>query len=523
MIFKTIFETKLRPVFYWIVSIIKQPYVVVLVCLAILTIFVLDHFQVSAFWLDEAAVANVVRHQLKDLAYYASIDYHAMLYVFLLKFWAMVFGYSETAFRSFSFLWAGVLVWLCYWVSMKIFVSRKVAYLASFLACTNFFFIWFAAETRPYTLAAVLGFLSFYFFWQSFVQGQKRNYIFYTIFCVLACYTHPWLNLVFAGQFLTLIVFRKRATKFLTLFLTQILIGVLAIPNALIMLYIGAKLGATDWMGPIYLSAIATSVKFLSYGVFWLYFSFAVVALIFWTISSENEAKVKDKNSNPLFFTLWMYFLFPLFGAWAISQWKPFYITGRYEMAVLPAFVLLLAYLFSKIKDKFFLIMFLILAIGFAGKNVIEDRNKVLAYLSTDKSVVESILQRVNDGDVIIAAYLSYPTVDYYLYRLNQTYHKKYQLVVYPQETIEHPALQYDGFIQNNLSLFEQQAKDLVTNLKKDFVSGSGRRIWVVEYSTSQVDGILTKQLEQNFKQVWVEVPVSPRETSWFDEVVVYE
>src|SRR3989344_9606688 len=214
---------------------IKASYIVIPACLLLLGFFVYDHMLARDFWLDEAATANIIAYPISEVLSLSILDYHPPFYIYLIKFWSLAFGDGELSLRSFSALFAGIFVWLIYLTAKTIFREKKTALCAAFIAATNYFLIWFATQARPYTLAAALGLASFYFFVRSLENPSKKNLTGYIIFASLGIYTHPWLSLVFASQFFSLLLFRKAITSPVKIVISQIIIGLLAIPNVFIM------------------------------------------------------------------------------------------------------------------------------------------------------------------------------------------------------------------------------------------------------------------------------------------------
>jgi len=493
-------------------------------CLLMATFFIFDHIIVRCFWIDEVLMANALSVPFLEI-YRAGLtggsEYYPLFYIYTLKFWSIIFGDSELAIRGFSAFFGLILIVFIYQAGSYIFKSKKVGLWSSFLASTNYFLIWFSTQGRQYTLAALLGLLSYYFLFKLIRQPQKSIYIFYISFTLISVYTHPWSSLVSASQFLALFLFRKDIPNYLKILLSQIIVVILSIPNILMTLHLG-KIGSTSWMDLVGISTLFESFKNLSFGSSWVYFIFSIIALIFLL---EQKYKFKDKKIDYNYkkiinFSLGLYLLFPLISALIISQFKPAYVVGRYEMVVLPAFILILANLFSKIRVRFFLFLIILLLIIFASKNVINDRNYVYSLKSNDKEIANSLLNEIKNNDTIIATDLSWSVFYYYFKHLNNN--KDFDLISFPQEIMnEHPGWKDISEMMKERLRYEKEAEELILKLKESKKKES--KIWVLYSSLNPINEILYKELEQNFDLVNAQEMLELRQPSWFDKILVFK
>lgn len=495
-------------------------------CLLMAGFFIFDHITDRCFWIDEALMANALSapfFQIYRAGLVGGGEYYPLFYIYTLKFWSLIFGDSELAIRCFSAFFGLVLIIFIYQAGRYIFRSKKVGFWAAFLASTNYFLIWFSTQGRQYTLAALLGLLSYYFFFKLIRLPKKLIYIFYVFFTLAGIYTHPWLSLIFASQLLALFCFRKDILNYLKIFLNQIIIILFSIPNALMVFHLG-KIGATSWMNQVGISAFFESFKNLSFGSSWLYLIFSVIALIFLL---EQKAKLKEKRVDIkqrkfINFNLGLYLLFPLVSALIISQFRPVYVVGRYEMVVLPAFILILANLFSKIKIRYILLLMISLLIIFAFKSVVNDRNYVYGLESNDKITADFLLGEIKNGDTIIATDLNWSIFYYYFSHLDKDKDKKFDLISFPQEIMnEHPGWQNLNKMIKEKSRYEKEAEELALKLKEQ--KEEKTEIWVLYYSLNPINEILYKELEQNFSLVNVQKLPELRQPSWFDMILVFK
>lgn len=521
----------------------NKPLLGLLACLFLAALFIFDHLGARALWLDEAAVAKVIALPFPQIYSRAVMDGHPLFYIYMMKIWSLIWGNSETALRGFSACMALALIGFIFKVAKEIFQSPKAGLLASILASTSYFLLWFGAQTRPYTLAAFLGLASFYFFWKITHEseaprahrtasgGKISSYIFYFLSTLAGIYTHPWLFLILASQILSLFIFRlkKYSLPFKKILGTMCLILLLIVPNILIITH-QSQMGVNAWISKVKIEILGQSFKYFTFGVFWPYLIFAIIAGFYIFFLRKSQVLCQKFNQrhparNPQLKTIvWtslvLYFIFPLIAAFTVSEFKPAYVAGRYEIIVLPAFLLLLAYFFAQIRSRFLLTILTITLVIFAARKVVAEQDLIRQYQSTDKTISLSLLNRLRDQDVVIATDLSGATFDYYFSRENQG-KKKFSLFYYPAEMGIHPGWKNLKDMLKKEDKYAREAEDLVQQLKTQ--SASGRKIWVLYKTDNPLNEILRQKLQANFRLAKIEEPVPPRAPSWLDAVLIFE
>ena len=269
------------------------------ICLFLGFIFTVENISLLDFWLDEAGVSIALRKPFGELGH-ATLAYAQQLtHNYALKFWSLAFGNNPMALRGFSVFCFLVLIWMMYQAGTYFFRSKEVGLLAAFLTATNYFAIWYAIEVKAYTLAALVGLLSFYFFVKSVREPGWKSYLPYFIFSALGFYVHPWLMLIFGSQILSVLIFRKYFRKVLQILLVQFLIFLTSIPFILISLNQG-KLGVNSYIEKVYWWRIFESFSFLSYGSSWVYLGITVVVLVYLAANSAYFRK-KYFSANEAF------------------------------------------------------------------------------------------------------------------------------------------------------------------------------------------------------------------------------
>ena len=480
--------------------------------------FIFDHITLRAFWGDEADIANNLSLSFSHLWHRAIIDGNPLSYTYILKVWSLFFSDSELSLRGFSALFGLLLVFLLYRTADKFIEDNRVGYLVAFLASTNYFLVWFAIQTKVYIFAAFLGLLSYYFFMKIAHKAGKNDLIFYCIITSICAYTHPWLILVFFSQVSNLFLFRKELNDTRKIFIAQLSTFLLIIPSLLVTLYQGT-LGVSAWNGKVPLWAFFESFKYLCFGSNAIYLCFYMVAAIYILLAKNDPKSIFNKKELLMLKMLLIYLLFPLVTALCISQFVSAYSIGRYEMAVLPAFLLISAIWSSKIKNNYLLVIMVVLLALFTFKEVSDDRNMVSQYQANDRTISRALLETIHDGDTMIATDISYPTFYYYLGHLNRDIKKEFTLLIYPQELSEHPCWEDLNRMSANRISYEKEAEDLAKKLYRE----RGNRynsIWILYNINNPFNAALRDKFKSKFSSEEIVRLPTNREPSWVDLIL---
>lgn len=499
-------------------SVFKPEYLIVACFLSVAIFYIFDHIGLRAFWSDEADVANTINNSFIGLWRWAIIDGHPLFYLYFLKIWSVIFGDSETALRSFSAFFALATIVALYVFGTKIFLNRKTGLIAAGLMSTNYFLIWFATQNKVYTFSALLGLLSCYFFIRLVMEKTNRTALAgYIAFTVLAAYTHPWQILVFGGQIISFLLLVKYIENRKKTWVAFIIAGLLIIP-ALIIYYYQGQLGASAWITKAGLSALIASFKYLTYGSSAVYLLLSLVAIPF-TITAHKAMPPSEKRRELILTViLGMYLFIPLFCALLVSQFKPIYVIGRYEMIVLPALIIIVARLWSCVKQEWFFFMAGFLLVIMTTREVVSDRDMVKSYVSTDKIVAQEIMDKISGRSTVIATDLSYATFNYYLPRMNREKNTRYEYSAFPNEIMTHPGWISVGKMIENRVKYESEAGELIESISRKGVDF----VWVI-YRENELNAILRDALKNHYLKEDIIQINSPRMPSWFDYLILYQ
>lgn len=486
----------------------KQETIVIVFCLAIFCFFVFNHIGKAIFWLDEALVANIMPLSYNSIFFKILTDIHPWFYTFLIKSWYLVFGDSEFALRSFSALSAILLLPVIYLISRKWF-GKKIALITLALTSTNYFLIWFATQNRPYTLTALISLLSYYFFIEIIETPKKWKNIIYVLVTIFGFYTHLWFYFVFGAQILSILIWRRKQKNIL---FYQIVALLFAVPSLLISFY-QKNLGFNSWIGPVDLNDVLSSFQFFTYNQTLLYIILSFIALLIF-ISKEEEGQTAD---NFKIKSLCLYFLVPIISAFIISQYSPIYVAGRYEIIVLPAFLILVAIWWSRINFYILIIAFAIL-IGTTINIVNMEKDNILNQKSNDKIVVTQILERAENNDLIITTDLSWAVVYYYVNKLKNQ--KNIPVQSFPEEIESHPGWKNMKEMLAKKETYKTEAVELVKEIK---TNKKIKQVWVVYNSNNEIDLFIKKELEKEFGPAEMFIPELSHKNSWFDSVYLFK
>lgn len=495
----------------WLKLIYTYPLLVLSALFLLVVFFIFNHITGRSLWLDEALVANSLK--VPFLKIYTQVIYsnQSILYLYVIKLWSLVFGESELALRSFSAFFAWLLVVLMYFSGKVFFKNKTVGFWAATLASTNYFLIWFGTQVRPYTFSTFLGLLSYFFFIKTLRQRCRKNFLFYVLSTVLSLYTHPWAFLVFFTQ-AVIAGFYFRDKPRLQLFLIQLLIIFLALPSLWIVFFLGQS-NVTSWLKPPNLGVFWESLKYLSYGSGWVYLGLSLTAIFCLPFAK----KLNTKTEIWLIPSLFLYFVLPLGLAWLVSQIRPAYAVGRYEIMVLPAFLLLLSRFWSSMTHRYMVVVAILVLMGFCYNSIEMDRKMIAGYQTNDRLLAQKLLKRIKPEDTVITTDLSWASMTYYFSRLPHI--QSFLYLSYPQEiSQEHPCWENIDAMVKKSSFYEREAVILAEKLK-----ARGGVIWVLFKEGNPINELLIKELNKRFKLVSNEPLPSPRQPMWLDAVLIFK
>lgn len=211
----------------------------------------------------------IVRKGLED-------SQHPPFYYMLLRWWAQVAGTAPAVLRGFSAFLSVLIFPAVYWLCLELFESSLAGWIAIALFAVSPFHLVFAQEAREYGVWTAIMLACSALLLRAVRSPSGRNWLWYGVSMVAACYTALFTLWIAVGHFLyTLVIdldnqFLKRPLNLgrRTLLCLVMLLGValLFIPWIYFMLASRAVLGAsTSWAAvplPLDISLQATSFNF---------------------------------------------------------------------------------------------------------------------------------------------------------------------------------------------------------------------------------------------------------------------
>lgn len=305
----------------------------------------------ASLWGDEAWAATLAVKPVLRIIEIVARDTSPPLYYLLLHTWMQVFGTSEVAIRSLSFLFFLGTVLMVYLIGLYLW-DKKTGLLAALLAFTNPFLFYYSFEGRMYALLLLTSTLSIYFF-------LKKHRLGFILASTAALYTHHFSIFIifFEGLWRLAEVWQEPIKKIFKNLSDFFIIGLLYLPWFYPLYYQTSLVVSGFWLGKPTLKVFKETVeKFIAGSgletsrrlAWWLII--IVVILRDW---------FKDKKKSPF---LLGWFFTPLVLTFLVSQvFQPIFF-DRYMLMVIPASSLVIASLRRKPSLVFILLIILLLA-----------------------------------------------------------------------------------------------------------------------------------------------------------------
>lgn len=125
---------------------------------------------------------------------------HPPLYYTIARFWAQGFGSSVTAMRTLPALISLLVFPAIYWLSLELFESSTVGWVAVALTSVSPLFLRYAQESRQYSLWAVMILVSGIALLRAIRLHTKLSWVTYAVTVVLSLYTHFFSIFVLIGH-----------------------------------------------------------------------------------------------------------------------------------------------------------------------------------------------------------------------------------------------------------------------------------------------------------------------------------
>lgn len=339
----------------WLTNITSNPAIVMLAIGLLAILLRIYHLDFKSLWLDELySIVPTNPQNSVDFIIQSSKADQPPLYFLLLHYWLKIFGYNSFSGRLLSAVIGVFCVFAMYFLGCEI-KNRQIGLFASFLACINYFLIYYSQECRFYGLLFLLTVVSFIFFIRSLKHKTWINYGLYVVSTIALLYTQYFGILIFCIQgfvFLIFVYMFKPNLKFiLTCIALAILISASFIPWLPTFIYDSQI--STFW--------VQTPKPYFFVIYFYLYWgkdfvvsSIVVVVAILYLRYYAAILKTRETYPFEIFTGI-------LLGSWVILSLLVPYIRSlistpvlipRYTLVTLPAVLVIIAMGFDLIRQQ---------------------------------------------------------------------------------------------------------------------------------------------------------------------------
>lgn len=160
---------------------------------------------------------------------------HPPLYYLLARLWAVGFGSSIAAMRSFPAVTSLLAFPLIYWLSIELFAAPLTGWVAVAIAAVAPFQVLYAQEAREYALWTVVILFSNAAFLRALRINTRSSWLLYSLTVALGLYTHILGGLVTIAHGLYLLLARR--WQFLKLYLIAVIAGLVAFTPWLLVIF----------------------------------------------------------------------------------------------------------------------------------------------------------------------------------------------------------------------------------------------------------------------------------------------
>ncbi len=417
----------------------------------------LSHLGSKSLWLDEGATVALARASWQHFAWvwwYGEANLQTV-YFLLMRAWIHG-GLSEAWLRLPSALFGIASVPLMYVVARRL-VSGGAALASAALLAFSPMHVYYSQEARSYTLTIFLVLLSSSFFVLAVEEGRRRDWVLWTVFGLLAFYSHDFAALVLVAQVCSLLFRKTSPAIWRRVIFCGLLILMLAVPGLSYVFRASPENLHFIWMPQANPREIWHLAAFFSgSGVK------TFLALILWT--AGLVAIVHDRRRDSETFWRGMLIL-----SWAflpavitalVSLRHPIFMQ-RYLIFSLPAMVLLAAVGMTALRKMYAGVVMVIALCAMSIPSIVKDYHKPR---EDWRAASSAILASAQSGDaVVFFPFYTRIMLDYYRDRDRQNP---------PAVHVFAPQF-YDG---------GEDERDLLRALNSD--PQQFRHVWVVLYDS---------------------------------------
>ncbi len=209
--------------------------------------FRLFHLGTKSLWLDEGATVTLARMawpQFVHVWWYGEASFQGAFFL-LMRLWLHL-GQTEAWVRLPAAIFGIASIPLIYLVARKLVGEGPALASAAILAFSPTH-VYYSQEARSYTMTIFLVLVSSWFFVRAVEQNRERDWALWTLFGVLAVYSHYFAALVLVAQACSLF-FRKKPTTWGPMVLHGLAILAIAAPGLTYVLRVPPQAMTFPWM-----------------------------------------------------------------------------------------------------------------------------------------------------------------------------------------------------------------------------------------------------------------------------------
>jgi uncharacterized membrane protein len=278
------------------------------------------------------------------------------LYEILLHFWIKLAGISEAAVRIPSLLFESIAVVMTYCIGSRYF-HKDVGFAAALLLIGSNFLTYHALEARTYMLLVMLSLLSIWFFLRTLENPTRKFIAAYVFFSVLMLYAHYVGLVVLFCQFAAFLFSNKTRKATIMYLLGLVVIGLLFLPQGLIMLH-NASASGNSW------AELSSWSRFLanSYILFNLPpFIKPLICLIAGGTACALYTHIRNKRNFSIAEWVLLVFTWAGYSIFFLAGLKVPIFIDRYLIFIVAPVYLCISWLIFRLSDKFSPLILLLL------------------------------------------------------------------------------------------------------------------------------------------------------------------
>lgn len=326
-----------------------NPLVWVAVATALSFAFATYNLGFRSMWFDEVISVNTVKEDWTTFwTNILELEAYQRLYLLLLKLW-ITLGDNDTNVRFLSVIFSTASVPVIYLVGKELFDSRAGIFAAFFLG-VNGFFIYYSQEARGYTLLLFLTLCSSYFAVRCVKSPTRKSWAGYTVFSVLAVYTHLFGVWILLNHAVSLFFLPRKMIDWKGISYSGLIIVISLLP---ILLFIAkTTVGQTDWIAkPTFKEIEQLLLAFAGWPGNIGEFVYLLIYVIPATLLARScvQQGFSFNTWRYAFIVIWLYL--PIILVYSASMVKPMFVF-RYMIITLPGFILFAAVTLTRFDRK---------------------------------------------------------------------------------------------------------------------------------------------------------------------------